>query len=342
MHKLIYTHQHDAARLAKDELSRFGIHTIKTVSDETSLAESETDIFAARCAIHVSPPIFVRHICPVSVSIAWDGVEAEAYEKTLALLQSIYIGNKTVGIQARSVADVSAKPRGALLDAIHKAARDAGVARANGTPDYALSVIMTDGEVMLGFSPAALNLSTFAGGNRSFRRSDELISRSEFKLLEAFEVFGITPSGGGALDLGGAPGGWSRILLGLGYDVVAVDPAELDERMSNVAGVTHFRATAQQYLAKIGNAGASGVLFDFLANDMKMESSLSSRLVCQFAPYMKLNAAVVLTLKLLPGKYLKQIYNARKILETRYDIVGIKQLFHNRNEVTVCLKIKGM
>jgi 23S rRNA (cytidine2498-2'-O)-methyltransferase len=247
------------------------------------------------------------------------------------------IGNKTVGVQARSVADVSAKPRGALLDAVHKAVDDSGAVRANGIPDFALSVILTFDEIMLGLSPASLNLSSFAGGNRSYKRTDELISRSEFKLLEAFEVFDIHLSGGKALDLGGAPGGWSRILSGSGFTVVTVDPAELDERLKDVINITHVKATAQQYLSKISN---SDIAFDFLANDMKMESSLSARLVSQFLPYLKPDAYVILTLKLLPGKYLKQIYNAQRILESRFEIIGIRQLFHNRNEVTVCLKLK--
>ena len=348
MYKLLFTFQKEAARLAKDEMKRFGVVPVKMVSDEVCLGETDADMFTfptpalratpPRRGIGDDPPVFVRHICPVNAILSWDDSAEMIYSRTMSIVGDAHLGvPNTIGIQARTAADISSKPKGVVLDAIHKAVDDSGATRAHGTPDFALSVLFTADEIMMGISPASLNLSTFAGGNRSFARTDDMISRSEFKLLEAFEVFSLTPKGGRALDLGAAPGGWSRILAGKGYNVVAVDPADLDARLASNERIEHKKITAQQYLSGIQN---STIKFDILANDMKMESSLSARLVSQFAENLKPDGIVILTLKLLPGKFLRQIHNARMILEPRFDIIGIRQLFHNRSEVTVCARPK--
>src|SRR5207245_5904296 len=100
-------------------------------------------------------------------------------------------------------------------------------------PQIVVSVLCTPEKAYLGISTVEENLSDWPGGMRHFAQTPEQISRSEFKLLEALEVFGVTlPSGGRALDLGAAPGGWTRLLLEAGLRVVAVDPANLDPRLA--------------------------------------------------------------------------------------------------------------
>lgn len=370
MYKLLFTFQKEVTRLAEDEMRRFGATPVRMVSDEVCLAETEANLFAdsgqsfvqpvryasaSRGVIAANPPIFVRHVCPADYIMGWDESADDIYGKTLSLIHSANLEahpksgrRKTIGIQARSVADVSAKPKGAALDAIHKAVDDSGVMRASGAPDIALSVAFAQDEIIMGISPALMNLSSFAGGSRRFARTEDMVSRSEFKLLEAFETFRTVDSmdvflhfkaevHGRALDLGAAPGGWSRILANMGYNITAVDPADLDARLADNERITHVKATAQEYADSIrGNA----VKFDLLANDMKMDSSLSARIVAQFREYIKPDGLVILTLKLHMGKFMRQINNARMILEPRFDIIGIRQLFHNRSEVTLYAKPK--
>ena len=52
---------------------------------------------------------------------------------------------------------------------------------------------------------------------RRFAREEGQVSRAEFKLLEAIELFGVAVREHGvALDLGASPGGWTRVLRRLG------------------------------------------------------------------------------------------------------------------------------
>ncbi|MCW3060564.1 MAG: ribosomal large subunit methytransferase, partial [Capsulimonas sp.] len=117
-------------------------------------------------------------------------------------------------------------------------------------PENVVSVLCTPTTGYLGVSPARRNLSAWPGGKHRFKREDGQISRAEFKLLEALSVFGVSlPRGGTALDIGAAPGGWTRVLRAAGLGVVALDPAELDVRLAGDPGVVHVRRRIQDYLS---------------------------------------------------------------------------------------------
>ena len=73
-------------------------------------------------------------------------------------------------------------------------------------PQIVVSLLCTLEKAYLGISPTSTNnLSDWPGGARHFAHLPEQISRAEFKLLEALEVFGVTlPSQGMALESSGA------------------------------------------------------------------------------------------------------------------------------------------
>lgn len=176
-------------------------------------------------------------------------------------------------------------------------------------------------------------------GQRPFPPGYGLICRSEFKLLEAIDLFGIpTPAGTMAVDLGASPGGWTRVVRMRGMLVTAVDPAALDIRIESDPGVRHLRTTAGQYL----KSAASGSI-SLLLNDMKMEFERSCALMVDAAPLMTPDGWAVLTLK-LPANAVASwpgiIKRARELLEGSYTIVGIRQLLHNRSEVTCALRFR--
>ena len=65
-----------------------------------------------------------------------------------------------------------------------------------------ISLLYTTDKGYMGISTAEENLSSWPGGAHRFAQKPEQISRAEFKLLEALDVFGvILPSQGHALDL---------------------------------------------------------------------------------------------------------------------------------------------
>src|SRR3989442_8284381 len=104
-----------------------------------------------------------------------------------------------------------------------------------------------------GLSRVEDNLSAWAGGAIRFAREPHQVSRSEFKLLEALRVFHLSlPASGSALDLGAAPGGWTRRLRSAGLAVTAADPGGRDPPVVAVPGGRHVRATPQEVHSRRG------------------------------------------------------------------------------------------
>jgi 23S rRNA (cytidine2498-2'-O)-methyltransferase len=204
-------------------------------------------------------------------------------------------------------------------------------------PQVIISLLCTMHKGYLGIAPVEENLSSWPGGARHFAQTPEQLSRAEFKLLEALEVFGVQlPSQGRALDLGAAPGGWTRIALEAGLQVVAVDPARLDARLAKQKGLDHIRGYAEDYLEE---AVRKRYRFDVIMNDMRMDARDAARLLVKASVCLKTDGFVLsvfklphATLEINPIVTLKEALN---ILNHRYSIVQTRQLFHNRQEVTV-------
>src|SRR5207248_6285352 len=142
-----------------------------------------------------------------------------------------------------------------------------------------ISLLCSFEKAYAGISLARENLSDWPGGMRHFAQTPEQISRAEFKLLEALELFGLTlPSQGQVLDLGAAPGGWTRLLLEAGMSVVAVDPAKLDSRLARHPRLEHYRGYAKEYLEEAINRRRK---FDVITNDMRMDAREAGRLLAE-------------------------------------------------------------
>jgi 23S rRNA (cytidine2498-2'-O)-methyltransferase len=203
-------------------------------------------------------------------------------------------------------------------------------------PEQVISVTVAaaEGQVTgyLGISAVEDNLSAWTGGMRRFAREPEQVSRSEFKLLEALDTFHLhLASRGVALDLGAAPGGWTRILRAHGLYVTAVDPAELDPRLRHDTGIRHKRMSAETFLH------GEPEQFDVIANDMRMDARDSSRLMDRFADWLRPGGYALMTLKLPEQGRLEVVDYSMRILRERYLVAGARQLFHNRSEITVYL-----
>jgi 23S rRNA (cytidine2498-2'-O)-methyltransferase len=144
------------------------------------------------------------------------------------------------------------------------------------------------------------------------------------------------PSRGTALDMGAAPGGWTRVLRGRGLRVIAVDPAEMDARLSRDSGIVYVRKRIQAYLLP-------NVKFEILANDMRMDAPESVGIMIQARDCLNPGGLAIVTLK-LPEKA-KDGYDTLKTVQTlvsrlagSYKVLGARQLYHNRSEVTVALQ----
>ena len=198
-----------------------------------------------------------------------------------------------------------------------------------------LSVTKAGDGIYLGFSKSRDHLTPRAGGIYRYAMTPETVSRAAFKLTEIFERLSLSvPEGGEALDLGAAPGGWTRVLLEKGARVTAVDPAALDPRVEEDPRVTHYRGLSQEYLKEAG-----GKTFDLLVNDMRMDAHESARVTREALPLLKKGGLIVITLKLPEKGSLKKARDALAYLGEEVGILYARQLYHNRSEIT-CAAVK--
>lgn len=281
------------------------------------------------------PPIFVRHVCPVHLTLPLTEMPdvpwlAEAIGVDLAA----WIDPQTpFSVQTRVLSHAPYKPydiNTAVAQSIQQMTAAPLDVRA---PGQILSIVITQKAAYAGVSLAVYNLSDWAGGMRRFAREPGQISRAEFKLLEALELFRIAlPPRGIALDLGAAPGGWTRILRQRQQYVTAVDPAALHPSLRQDKHVRHLRLTAETYRKQGPDH------FDLIVNDMRLDARDSARLMVAFAPYLYAHGSALMTVKLPAQAQPALIEHTFDILQHAYRIAGARQLFHNRSEITLHLK----
>ena len=280
------------------------------------------------------PPIFIRHICPVLLIV--EQVELEkVVQETVTELTDWVDPELPFSVQTRIFDNVGFKPFD-VNTAVSQAIQTETKAELNvRNPAQIISVVVTKDAAYVGLSLALHNISDWAGGVRRFAREKGQISRAEFKLLEALEWFKIDLAPNSvALDLGAAPGGWTRVLRQKEQFVTAVDPANLDFALQDDSNVRHLAITAEEYLEMYPDK------FDLIVNDMRMDARDSARLMVAYAPYLYADAWVIMTFKLPTENRESAIDHALNILKRPYQIIGVRQLFHNRSEVTVVLKPK--
>ncbi|HEX4204653.1 MAG TPA: SAM-dependent methyltransferase [Ktedonobacteraceae bacterium] len=292
-------------------------------------------------------PLFVRHLAPVQTSLPLDNSEQDigAIAAALAALPTFGLLERGIhfSVQSRLIStDKSQGKRPYSSGQINQALAAAIVdeTKANESikkPQIVVSILCTSDTGYLGISPVEDNLSSWPGGARQFAQTAEQISRAEFKLLEALDVFGVSlPSEGRALDLGAAPGGWTRLLLEAGMSVVAVDPARLDPRLAGRKHLEHYQGYAEDYIEA---AVRKGQHYDVIVNDMRMDAREAARLLARAARSLKKEGFMISVLKLPHATQvidpLKTLKEALNILSQQYTFVQTQQLFHNRQEVTL-------
>ncbi|HLK60694.1 MAG TPA: SAM-dependent methyltransferase [Chthonomonadaceae bacterium] len=314
---------------------------LQWLDDGLALAQpaSRFDAFAAEVA-RVAP-IFVRHIAPVEREVVLSATEADisVLRDAAAELAGRLEPVQTFAVQTRILGEGKLPYRRVTVNETLSAHMEAltGATMDCRAPEQVVSVLCMPARGLLGVSRTEQNRSAWPGGMHRFQEAEGRISRAEHKLLEAIELFGLAlPSQGTALDMGAAPGGWTHILRERGLQVVAVDPADLDPRHRRDPGIVHVRKRIQEYLKP-------GLAFDLLVNDMRMDAPESVAIMLQARSSLKPGGLAILTLKL--PKAIKAAHHTLDTVRTAlarlaqaYTVLGARQLFHNRSEVTVALQ----
>ena len=320
MSKAVFFCREESYDFALEEITRLGGMKVKKLAPGAGLIESE-EKDAAEC-VRLSEPLFVRHIHPADQILNDEGDLAAA-----AAGYVTRIPEKRVAVQS---VDLSGKKRDRTLRfAILDSPAFEGFA-SGPEEDAVISVTATEEAVYLGFSHKNENITPRTAGVYRYAFDEGNISRAEFKLTEVFDTLDLSSvEGKEALDLGAAPGGWTRVLLGKGARVTAVDPAKLDPRIESLEDVTHYRGLSQDYLREHGDKR-----FAMLVNDMRMDARESVRVTLEALPMLDKGAWVVVTLKLPEKKSLHVAREALRILGEGVEIVYARQLYHNRSEIT--------
>lgn len=211
---------------------------------------------------------------------------------------------------------------------------DADIDVSRGGASHILSACQVEEGIIFGSNGVANALSDWPGGRVQLAKPKGQISRSEFKLEEIIRTnLAELPTMGAALDLGAAPGGWTRILLNRGLDVWAVDSGKLDRRLDDKPGLTYVPTLAGPFLAE------NTQQFDLVVNDMRMEPAVSANVMNSAAKFVPSGGMGVMSIK-IPAETsaLRVISDCLRVLRREWKIETVRQLFHNRHEVTAILR----
>jgi len=316
---LTITSQPEASVIALNEIQKI----IPAARGKRLTPEVQLVSHADQLNLAAAQTIFIRHTFPVQLEA--DLSEANLATRLAELCEG-FAKTEPFSIQLRG-------PAVPLLKETEAELLSRGCTKNDAQPTWVLSMLACQDRLYAGASYAAENLSNWNGGMMRLKKDENFISRAEFKLQEALAVFAINLNGGKALDLGAAPGGWTKILLSQGMNVTAVDPAALSERLLRHKNLTHIQAAAQKLNLPPG--------FDLITNDMRMDLFESSRIMLDMAHLLRPGGLAVMTLKLPAKHWQKNTASALSLLEKSYTVQGARQLFHNRSEVTVALRKNG-
>ncbi|AIQ53077.1 SAM-dependent methyltransferase [Paenibacillus sp. FSL R7-0331] len=329
--RYICTANHGFAPYAQEELRRlFGaVKSTLLLPGEIFLATLEGSSGEVSQALSDNPPVFLRHIQPVQFQ---DQGDLSALERLAVYLsrRSELEGEK-VSLHVRKGntsfwPDSPGELRIWLQERLESLQADFTVQE----PSWVISVYADGDALYAGVSRPEENLSSWNGGMIRFRKEDGQISRAKFKLMEAEKEFAIPFSSfRNAVDIGASPGGWTSFLLERGLKVTAIDPALMHESLRKQPNLKILRKNA-------GEVKFSGNEFDLLVCDMSWSPKLMAKLVTGLLHSLAPGGTAVVTVKLMHKKPMAVIKEIIAMFEgERMQLQRAKQLFHNRDEITL-------
>ncbi len=334
MTNLIFTSQDATQQLAVNEVKKFENKVKVEKWLDNGVAYCSTEANFNDVVKEFRKTIFTRHIFKVNSVITIDENFFETLNKTVLELMGDVEKHETVSVQARQV--VKNDFEITKFDTIVKLSdllQEEGYEISVKAPQNIISIFLTRKECYIGVGTEWENLTSYNGGMVMFAKDEEQISRAEYKLLEAFEVFGIDLGNfRTAIDLGAAPGGWTKTLVERGLKVLAVDPAELDPTLLENKNVVHHRLMAEDFIQRFD------VKVDVLVNDMKMDVIKTCEIMNTMADSLAHDGIGIVTFKLPQKNQTGKILDGLRVLKEKYKVIYKKQLFNNRSEITVVIK----
>lgn len=335
--RFIGTANRGFAQQAQEEVRRLipGVKFVYLAVGEIFLMELPHSTVESVRILRTNEPIFLRHIQPIDtyIPITRTTEDLKLIQNYIEHLTMFHPGDKAT-VQIRRMPDVSFAYSTydikelviSQLKEVHHVETTARHA------DKIISIYLTDDQVYLGISHPLDNLSDWSGGAVRYKKETNQISRAKFKLLEAEETFGLDfTQYSNALDIGAAPGGWTSLLLERGLKVTAIDPAELHSSLLQHSKLTYLQQNASAASFSVNE-------FDLLVCDMSWSPRQMSKLVEDLIYALQSQGTAIITAKLMHKKSFQTVREICKFLEPKLELIRAKQLFHNREELTLFLR----
>lgn len=194
----------------------------------------------------------------------------------------------------------------------------------------AIQVLLTNDGIWFSHEKIETMLNPRPGGFTRQRFDSLAPSRSYLKMEEALDRMPEQPQPGQrVIDLGAAPGGWTYAFLKRGCDVIAVDhgPMKLPDHQPGWGTVEHLRENGITY------EPSSPV--DWLVADMLIAPGVALGLLRRWLASERARR-IICNIKLPQEQPYQSVKPVEALLanQTRY-AWSIKQLYHDRREVTV-------
>ena len=278
-------------------------------------------------------PVFIRHISSFdSVGEITESMTTEDIANMVMKHNTEIEKNSKIAVQIRKVRGEYYFNPIDLKGEIDKLLVELGAVAEIKDPDYIISVLLDGANCYMGMSHSKLNVSTWSGGMIHYKKDEVDISRAKYKLIEAISTFKLDLSKvHNALDLGAAPGGWTSVLLEKEIAVTAVDIAAMDVRLNKFKNYTNIKGN-------ITGLDLPEQSFDLLVADISLNSKSTATMINKASRFLKNNGYAIVTVKLAGDKVRRSIKEVKEIYQEVFEIEEVKQLFHNKDEVTMLLK----
>lgn len=332
--QIVFTAAADYYHAAEAEFrTEFPSASVERLAPDTGrLTGADLDIAQAAEVCRQVPVVFVRHLIRATTWLPLTPGETFG-DRVAATCLELMMREQHAAVSLQVwTADGTRSPLRSdeLRRLVDNHLREEGVDVMRSGRATTLAVCVTPAGAAVGTCPSEATLADWPGGRVGLARSAGQISRSELKLDELFKLYQLPiPAGGDALDLGASPGGWTNVLRRRGFAVWAVDPAPLDPRLADDPQVHHVATTAGMFLPRTDR------WFDLVVNDMRMAPDRSCATMLAAAHRLRPGGCGIVTLKISPHRPQRAVEESLRLLGRAYDVLFARQLFHNRNEVTV-------
>lgn len=299
--------------------------------------EPDVDLFAV---LHLDDLIFTRQWF-VIVELLNDLPLADRLSPIMRVLQDEALDYSTFFLETpdTNTGKELQKLCRALANPLQRELENRGLYRAESTHRLHLCFLSTHA-AYIGHAPLA-NSSRWLMGIPRLRAPREAPSRSALKLEEAIlrllsedERAQALQSGMRAVDLGAAPGGWSWQLVKRHLFVIAVDNGPMQPALMESGQVEHVQEDGFRYHA---SKAVDWMVCDIVDKPKKVTALAVRWLVNGWC------RRTIFNLKLPMKKRFQEVQQCLQILEDELGDAGLavsircKQLYHDREEVTVCV-----